>query len=293
MKIAAMVLQALIDESYTNYGKNDSFVLAGGVATAEAWTALAPEWAALLLEHGRRAKDGKLYFHGSEAQKNGAEHELFWRVIEEHVPVLMSCQFYLNDLSSALERIYHPEIAHLEISRRWVSPYTIAFYCLMNTFHGQREKFTEALPPEDKHRLPTNEVVDFYFDDNPEHKGFFRAAWERHMETVGDDRRHLYGQEPQYVDDKKFLPLQVADFWASWKRRWYDEGGKKRAFLNRFDGFAPLGRTKRLYLDINWDEEALAQLLSRMGVRTSAESGNKWREPLMIRPKPSSSGSNS
>ena len=265
-----------MDESYTRYGKNDSFVLAGCIASAEAWAAFIPEWETLLPEYGQVGKDGTRYFHASEAPKGGPEQELFWRVIERHVPVLVSCQFYLHEFERAKARIYHPSGLPLKVERN-VSPYTLAFFCLMNTFHAQLPKFT--------HEIPKGETVDFHFDDNPEHKGFFRKTWSNHMARMPADQRRLYGVEPRYEDDKKCRPLQAADFWASWKRRWYDEGGKKRAYTNKFDTFERSGERKRLYIDINWDEDGLTQLMAGMGEGRNAETG-EWRpEPLFIRPK--------
>ena len=273
-KRVLMVLQAFIDESYTQYGKNDSFVLAGCIATAESWAEFAPEWEALLPKYGQTDKTGTRYFHASQAPKNGAEHELFWRVIERRVPALVSCQFYLADFDNALKRLYYPDRC-LEKARD-VSPYTVAFFCLMNTFHNHFEEMTKA--------IPLGEKVDFYFDDNPEHKGFFRTAWDNYMQRASEEnRRHLYGVEPRYEDDKEFKPLQAADFWASWIRRWYDEGGVSRVRIHKFDNFDRLPQ-KRLYVDINWDEEGLAQLMSGMGEGIDKD-GERHRVQLSIRPK--------
>lgn len=269
-----MVFQAFMDESYTRYGKNDSFVFAGGIATAESWALFASEWEALLPEHGQMDKAGNKYFHTSEAPKDSPAHELFWRVIENRVPALVSSQFYLSDFESAMKRLYYPG-HHLKVDRD-VSPFTVGFFCLMNTFHNHREKMTQV--------IPMAEPIDFYFDNNPEHKGFFRAAWDKYIERVSEEgRRHLYGVEPRYEDDKQFKPLQAADYWASWVRRWYDEGGIPRVRKHKFDRFERSPQ-KRLYIDINWDEEGLVQLMSRMGQGID-KSGNRHRVRLSIKPK--------
>jgi Protein of unknown function (DUF3800) len=271
-----MLIQAFMDESYTNHGKNDSFVLAGCIATAETWANFVSDWDLLLPEHGQVDKLGRRYFHCADIPSNNPAHELFWRVIEKHVPALVSCQFYLSDFHKAMNRLYYEETGGRPKKAKDVSPYTVAFFCLMNTFHNHLDKMTQVIPLEEK--------VDFYFDNNPEHKGFFQAAWDNYMRRAEEDnKRHLYGIEPRYEDDKDFKPLQAADFWASWVRRWYDEGGVERVKTHKFDNFERL-LPKRLYIDINWDEDGLAELMSRMGEGKDRE-GNWHRVKLAIMPK--------
>jgi hypothetical protein len=81
--------------------------------------------------------------------------------------------------------------------------------------------------------LPHDEVIDFIFDQQSQ-KNIILRAWDEYVETKQPGVRELYGGAPRFEDDKKFLPLQAADLWAWWIRKWYNDG-------NLISGAEPIG----------------------------------------------------
>ena len=84
-----LVLQAYIDESYTN---GAVFVMAGYVATVEQWMAFSDEWASLLglgPPHFRELSE--LHMAEMTSPLGIEQSEMFYRVIERHLRVSVSC----------------------------------------------------------------------------------------------------------------------------------------------------------------------------------------------------------
>ena len=70
--------------------------------------------------------------------------------------------------------------------------------------------------------------IDFVFDEKTDKKHCL-LAWEVVMDGCkarGD--RHLYGDAPIFRESQTMMPLQAADLFAYWIRRWEIEGGKGR-----------------------------------------------------------------
>jgi hypothetical protein len=246
-----VALQAFVDESYVSWG---SFVFGGCIANAETWAAFSRDWEVLLPEHGRVSPDGRHYFHTSDVSANAPENELFWRVIEKHDPVLISCQFKMAHLERAKARLYVPGVL-LDWAKD-VTPYSIGFRCLMDKFHESRQSLAHVIPP--------TEVVDFYFDNEEKQKKYIYAAWDSYLEHRSPEVRKLYSPTVKFEDDKEFKPLQAADFWAGWVRRWYDgpDGSYERMLEHKFPTFTQNG--ERWHIDIVFDEDALANGLGAL-----------------------------
>jgi hypothetical protein len=82
----ALEFQAFVDGSAT---PNGDFVLAGHIATAEAWAHFAKEWEELL-PFGTLAKNGKYHFKMSEMARSEGGIERtgpFYRLIEKYAVV--------------------------------------------------------------------------------------------------------------------------------------------------------------------------------------------------------------
>lgn len=206
-----MVIQAFVDESVSGSGQIDRFfVMAGHVATAEQWAKFVPEWETFL-EWAPVGPDGKRRFKLSEMGV-GAESRFrvlsFYRVIEAHVSLSISVQFRLDDLERAKGRILIPGV---KIDWGIVGdPYAVAFKAILQLFHHNREKFSEAIPP--------NEPVEFIFDDMSQKKPI-RDAWEGFLATSTDEFRNSLANEPRFEKEERFLPLQAADLYAGLIRR--------------------------------------------------------------------------
>lgn len=204
-----MALQAYIDDSR----QGDWFVLAGHIATAEAWSALSREWERLLRTHGTLAPNGVYHFKMTEMAMNPermARVPAFYRLIEEHVICSVSVSFRRSDLERARSRIYVPGYSSIG----WgilENPYRMAFRVLMDMFHGHRDKRVQV-------GVPLTEKTDFYFDNQSE-KVDILTTWEQYLSMRGH-MKDRFGATPRFEDDKDFLPLQAADLWAWWIGRW-------------------------------------------------------------------------
>ena len=68
-----------------------------------------------------------------------------------------------------------------------------------------------------------NEPIDFIFDEQTEKRKTL-DAWDYLKVSVTANVRQLLGDTPAYKDDEKTLPLQAADLYAWWVRRWEMDG---------------------------------------------------------------------
>lgn len=240
-----MNLQAYIDDS----GDDESgvYVLAGHIASVESWVLFAKEWERLL-PHGTLAPNSTQYhFKMTEMALNEERLERvprFYKVIEDHVLCSISCSFNRRDVEKAKSRIYIP---NTEIDWGFIdNNYLLCFRLLMDMFHVNKAKLTEIIPLEQK--------VDFYFDSQMEAK-FVDRFWDDYIEQRPQAFREYFGNRPCFADDKKLLPLQSADLWAWWVRKWVMEG--------RFDildkpvicGYEE--RRDRIKIHISFDEEQI------------------------------------
>jgi hypothetical protein len=210
----ALNFQAFIDDSY---GPAGEYVLAGYIATAEAWTLFAREWEQLL-PFAILRDDGTYHFKMSEMAKSDerlSRVPAFYRVIEKHVTLAISARISTGEFERAKrEAVNWGATLNLNVSLGdFEKPYFMAFRGLLNVFHSQR-----AL----QDKIPLDEKVDFIFDDQTE-KGPILAAWDDYMINVGPEIASTYGAKPRFENDSQFLPLQAADLWAWWVREWFEE----------------------------------------------------------------------
>ena len=216
-----MVLQAFIDES----GKDDWFVLGGYIASAEAWAAFSKDWEQIL-PLGIRDKKG-FHFHMHEMSWLPERMErvpAFYRVIENHAVAAISCSLNKKTLERARKRV---SVQGAAIDWGFLkNPYQITFRLLMDMFHVNRERFI-------KH-VPLSEKVDFYFDDQIGEKKSIIAAWDDYVRARLPEHKQFYGATPRFEDDTDFLPLQAADLWAWWVRKWEEDGTPERIFSPNF-----------------------------------------------------------
>jgi hypothetical protein len=216
----ALQFQAFIDDSARRPAGD--IVLAGHIATAEAWAHFAKEWEELL-PLATLAKNGKYHFKMSEMARSerGIERtEPFYRLIEKYAVASIAYRMSLEDFARAIERVQSPAgiLAQLGMSFalfRFENPFFFMFRCLMDDFH---KKGREAV----KHVIPLSETVDFIFDDQSE-KSYILAGWDDFVSEMPEEERQYYGATPRFENDQDFLPLQAADLWAWWVREWYEE----------------------------------------------------------------------
>lgn len=209
-----MVLQAYIDDSQ----KDGWFVLAGHIATTEAWAAFSRDWENLLPTHGTMVPSPGTGYHFKMSEMAMIDERMsrvpaFYRLIEEHVAVSLSCAYRIVDLERAKQRIYIPN-AIIDF-HHYNNHYMFAFKMLMDMFHTYREIIERFIPVGDK--------IDFYFDEQAEKK-IIVPMWDDYIRNRPAHVVGRYGATPRFEDDREFLPLQAADLWAWWVRKWTSEG---------------------------------------------------------------------
>jgi hypothetical protein len=215
------VLQAFIDDSYDDGGV---FVLAGYVATPDAWAAFSKEWEEMLPFGVRDARG--FHFKMSEMAANAermARVPGFFRIIERHALMGLSCAYNTADLAWARRRMWSPRVridwGMLE------NRYLFASRALLDMFHTHKAEVTRIIPLEAK--------VDFIFDQQTEQREI-HDAWDRYIAGRPKGLNERYGAIPRFEDDREFLPLQAADFWAWWVRKWYRDGTPEKIGLDDF-----------------------------------------------------------
>ncbi|WP_072816856.1 DUF3800 domain-containing protein [Bradyrhizobium erythrophlei] len=252
---------AFIDDSSTPGGES---VLAGHIATVEAWEKFKPEWEAML-PFGTLAENGKQHFKMSEMAALPERMERvpwFYRIIEEHVTLSLACRIDLTEYEAALERIRNNAqklgLQYVNFDR-FENPFAYQFRALMDQFHTDRPLLDPEL---------ADGKVDFYFDNRME-EGFISATWDDYMSSRPDETKNRYGAKPIFGNDQTFLPLQAADLWAWWVREWYEEDASELPTkMENFD-FGTWRGKKRPCLTISYNEDQIVEGLMSTCVLTS------------------------
>lgn len=253
-----MVLQAFIDESE---GENGTFVLAGYVATAEAWAKFSRDWERMLPTQGTlREKENKYHFKMTEMAAIPERLKRvpgFLRVIEEHATCALSVRLNRHEVERATKRIgVSGAFPRGRIEWDYIkNPFTLSFKVLLDLFHHSKVKFGGV--------IPVDQPVDFIFDDRSE-KRMIRKIWDEYLESRPADVRRLYGQEPRFLYDQQFLPLQAADFWAWWVREWDEAGVLVDRLQDRHTWPWPRGERDFPKYHIDITEDKLVWELKRM-----------------------------
>lgn len=245
-----LILQAFIDDSL---GEDGTFVLGGYVANAEAWADFSRDWEEMLPHSGQVDSNGIGYFKMADLARKGdgiERAQAFFRVIEKHVQLALSCKINVGEMKSAFERVAAPSA-----QINWNSlanPYVFTFRCLLDMFHTHKVELTDTI-------LPPGVNVDFIFDDQAE-KSHILSAWDSYISQRPAETIGLYGATPRFENDKKFTPLQAADFWAWWVREWYERG-------EEFLTFREWSKTKgRIYFiqSISFNESQIIESLVKL-----------------------------
>src|ERR1700746_1350220 len=68
-----------------------------------------------------------------------------------------------------------------------------------------------------------HEPIDFIFDNKSE-KEKVLTGWDWFISSLNPDMRKLVCPCPIFRKDEDFMPLQAADLWAWWVRKWFLDG---------------------------------------------------------------------
>ncbi|WP_375782995.1 DUF3800 domain-containing protein [Bradyrhizobium sp. Pha-3] len=197
-------LQAFVDAS----GKGDPNVLvvAGYVARAGEWAKFSEAWKEKLGQ--RRLRRFKM----NEMAQQLEFVAYFYRTIEEHdILAAISCVFDTAALVRFVDEFVPPSPG-LDI-RALKNPYLYAARQIVENLALTQEKMGLKGP------------VDFVFDNEAEEKKL-SPHWDRFRASLRSEVGRLMGRNPTYRDDEKCMPLQAADLWAWWVRKWYEDGNE-------------------------------------------------------------------
>lgn len=198
------MFQAYIDDSASHH--RSIFVLAGYIAPAERWAALAEEWQALLDEEPPLTRFKMYDMAQSNVRRDRCEG--FYRAIERHVSGAISCTLKANELEAVVDSMPWPDfVKNVEVLK---NPYYEAVRAIV-------QKLAQY-----QHKFGISEPIDFVFDDQTE-KTRVLDAWNYMYLSVSPDIRRLLGDPPIFRIEDTTLPLQAADFWAWWVRRWEED----------------------------------------------------------------------
>jgi hypothetical protein len=205
--LMALNFQAFIDEST---GPAGELVLAGHVASAEAWAHFAKEWEELL-PLGTVAKNGKRHFKMAEMAMRPetiAHVPKFYEAVERNVLISISCRLNLDDYREACgeveSKIAFIFKAHVDFGL-FRNPYRFLFQAFLDGFHNRRRE-TEM-----QTILPLTEKVDFIFDDRSEKTPILRG-WQDYMESRDDAVKELFGTTPRLKMTKSFCHFRQQIF---------------------------------------------------------------------------------
>ena len=240
-----MNLLAFIDESVDS----STFCMAGYVSSVERWLEFSKEWK-ILLPWGSLNARGAYQFKMNEmasSDERMSHVPAFYRVIEKYVLFAVSVHFRLETISAAMQRIVVPGTT-IDWAG-WNNPYLLGLRALTDVINMRRSEIGPI--------IDATEKIDFVFDKRSEEQKVM-WAWGRIQSALQPDKAALYGTV-RFEDDEEFLPLQAADLWAWWVRKWSQEFGDNAVSHGRFPWqFDQLSPPK---LSVTFDEDGLIEYL--------------------------------
>lgn len=198
----AKKFQAYVDGRRS--GDPNLLVVAGYVAPAEVWLDFSEKWQEQL-DHARLP-----YFKMSEMTSRMEVAAWFYRLIEESkITAAISCAVRTDQLKKAIEEYSWPvAVTGLDKIK---NPYYFAFKAITDIVAQYQDQ------------LGIDEPVDFVFDDQSESEAV-KGLWTLIKLSSAPEYRKNMGAEPAHKSDTDVKPLQAADLWAWWVRKWCREG---------------------------------------------------------------------
>jgi hypothetical protein len=179
-------------------------ILAGYIAPAAVWVDFSKEWQARLSEAGLRV------FKMNEMTSRLEIAAWFYRVIEEQkITAAISCEVRTAELVKVIREFNWP--ANIKRIEELENPYFFAYKAIMDMLAQHQDD------------LGIDEPVNFVFDDQSE-KNRTRGLWDLLKLSSAPRFRKNMGDEPSFKKDEDVLPLQAADLYAWWIRKWCLEG---------------------------------------------------------------------
>lgn len=188
-------------------GSPDFYIMAGYVAPAESWATFSIEWQELLdmRPHLEAFKMSDM----AQSEERLERASWFYRLIERHVSAAVSCVIPVQPMLRAFESIEWPN---------YISPLD----GLKNPYFFGIKGLTSFLIRNQK-ALGIDEPIDFIFDTEAI-SAHVQGGWDYLKLQYNAEERALLGDPPSYRNDIKTMPLQAADLYAWWVRKWALEG---------------------------------------------------------------------
>lgn len=194
------MLQAYIDES--GAGDPNELILAGYVASAETWQKFSQQWKSRLDEaHLSR-------FKMSEMSRQMEFAGWFYKLIDE------------NDILAAVSVVVDTA-GLIKVVREIVPPASIEAERLENPYFWGFRAIVEGLTAL-RGKVGIYQPIDFIFDEKSE-KTRILAIWDWLQIFMHPSIRGQIASTPIFRDDESFMPLQAADLYAWWVRKWHRE----------------------------------------------------------------------
>jgi hypothetical protein len=239
------------------------------IASPEQWAKFAHDWEQILPlaplgpDLARNFKFSEMINAGQFRIENT---KAFARVIEDHVPMTLSLHLYQKDIDRAKTRVNIPPGFNLD----WGvadTPYMLGLVHVVKWFTENVEEVNEA--------LGTDQPIDFIFDARSEKK-FVREAWDITVESLPPEERESFGDVPRFENDKKFLPLQAADYMAGWSRYWIERNEEPELGAEYLGGLQVEGKLLphvTMHLTEDVITEYLIQVATKCGIPDVYDSG--------------------
>ena len=196
------MLQAFIDDSRSTVGS--VLVLAGYVATADAWSQFSDDWQELL-PFVRPSSAFKMSELATRWGPTDERIEWFYRRIEKHVLAEFSYILPLNDFDAA------------------VAAFPVKFEPPINPYHRAFSGVLENVAQRLDH-LRLTKPIEVFFDEQGESNRIM-DHWSWVYPRMPEATRSILAGRPNFVSDEDYLPLQAADFLAWWRRRNWEARG--------------------------------------------------------------------
>jgi hypothetical protein len=186
----------------------------------------------------------------------------FYRTIEEYnISAAISCSFDTAGLVRFVDQFIEPSAAGY---RRLINPYLYASIQIVENLALAQKK------------MGLHEPIDFIFDNEAEKESLV-PYWNWIRDSFKPDIRKLICNCPIFRKDEDFMPLQAADLWAWWVRKWFKDGNK--------DGVAnldlPWGAKRYIKrFHHHYDETFLRSMLEKSYRNQNRDRKHRSRKPL-------------
>lgn len=211
-----MAFQLYVDDS----GKNDPpiFVLAGFLATHEAWSEFAVEWQEALagppelsyfkMKEANRCNGA---FKGFTKQQRDERLVQLAKIVQKHVEF---------GISIGIPHAIYNKVFRGRMMETFDTPYTLAFYLIQGSVHKYLLK------------AGNRDVVDLVFDRQLDRENQILASHHITVDGMPSQILERFPRAPEFMDDKQALPLQAADLLAWHIRRSWKDGRDKLPTLS-------------------------------------------------------------